>query len=402
MNWKLLCLMFLAWINVVGIALPYPVLSPLLIHNDFPTLWNLSPMMTVMVILALYPFGQFLGSPIIGAYSDRWGPRRIVTVSMAFTALGYLFSAYCIAIKHVEGLALFRFLTGIAEGNFGVLRAEVARISQNPKERIKFFGLFHAAATMGWVIGPVLGSLLWQPTLNPLLNASTPFVFGGILGIIGVVLGCLAIGKRKGLIEKKKPILKTLSELWQMPNLAVLLIMSFLITLAIDGFYEFYPAFLSVDFEADSAAIALNTVCLTSTMIVSQIFLIPHLSPRFFSFLIPSLLVASSMVGMASFTNTFALSLCFSLCGLGIGVLTTLVPATVSERTPESHQGAVMGTMASLRSFGDAFVCLSFGVLGDWSIYLPFMLIGIVIISASERFGRMTEKQSLKTSSLSL
>ena len=82
LNKKFLALMSLALINVVGIALPYPIIAPLVLKGQLPTLFNLTPLMTVMIAISLYPLGQFVGSPIIGAYSDRAGTRNVVALSM--------------------------------------------------------------------------------------------------------------------------------------------------------------------------------------------------------------------------------------------------------------------------------------------------------------------------------
>ena len=112
MNRSLLCLMILVFINVVGIALPYLVLAPMFINGGFPTIFGFSPIMTVMFILALYPLGQFFGSPIIGTYSDIFGARSVLLVSMAISSIGYLVSGYALSIENLRMLCVSRFLTG--------------------------------------------------------------------------------------------------------------------------------------------------------------------------------------------------------------------------------------------------------------------------------------------------
>ena len=89
----------LSLINVVELHSPYPIIAPLVLKGQLPTLFNLTPLMTVMIAISLYPLGQFVGSPIIGAYSDRAGTRNVVALSMGLTALGYLLSAFTIYHK---------------------------------------------------------------------------------------------------------------------------------------------------------------------------------------------------------------------------------------------------------------------------------------------------------------
>ena len=143
LNIKLISLMLLAFINVVGIAMPYPILSPLILGVELPQLFNFSPMMTAMFVLSLYPLGQFLAAPIMGAYSDRIGPRKVVTLSMSFTALGYLSSAYSLYQRDIVLFCLTRFITGLSEGNFAVLRAELGRLPLTATNRVKLFGYFN-------------------------------------------------------------------------------------------------------------------------------------------------------------------------------------------------------------------------------------------------------------------
>jgi MFS family permease len=46
------------------------------------------------LFLALYPLGQFLGSPIIGALSDRLGRKRMLIISLTLSIACFLFIGY--------------------------------------------------------------------------------------------------------------------------------------------------------------------------------------------------------------------------------------------------------------------------------------------------------------------
>ncbi|MGB3365115.1 MAG: MFS transporter, partial [Thermodesulfobacteriota bacterium] len=51
------------------------------------------------ILLALYPLGQFIGSPIIGSFADKFGRKRVLTISLVFTIFLYVVIAYSIDIK---------------------------------------------------------------------------------------------------------------------------------------------------------------------------------------------------------------------------------------------------------------------------------------------------------------
>ena len=45
------------------------------------------------ILLAVYPLGQFLGSPVLGALSDRYGRKPVLTVSLFIAVAAYLLIA---------------------------------------------------------------------------------------------------------------------------------------------------------------------------------------------------------------------------------------------------------------------------------------------------------------------
>src|ERR1700689_2224889 len=42
------------------------------------------------ILLAIYPLGQFLGSPVLGAVSDRYGRKPVLTVSLCLAGAAYV------------------------------------------------------------------------------------------------------------------------------------------------------------------------------------------------------------------------------------------------------------------------------------------------------------------------
>lgn len=393
MNFKLLSLVLLALINVIGIAMPFPILSPLVLRGEIPGIFSLSPMASVMVMLSLYPLGQFFGSPLIGAYSDKVGSRRVMTLSMLLTALGYLASAYALYERNTLLFCLTRFLTGFAEGNFSVLRAEMGRLAKTPEQKLRYFGFLNSSAGLGWLLGPLLGAVMSNKTLSSYFSYHTAFLFGSAFSFLGVLLAFCFISK-KGLEDsnKKQPLLESLKEAWSLPSIRLLLFLSFCITLSIDGFYEFFPAFLVGRFKWDSTLIAQNNILNTGTMILSQLLLVPKLKATRAVLSFFGVVFALSLLTLSLSTSQILIGASFVTSGIAISVLATLVAVSISDQVPKSKQGAVMGSMDSLRNLGDALVCLSFGLLGTLSLYLPLMVITFVMLGATEKFGREVEK----------
>jgi MFS family permease len=67
--------------------------TPMILRNDNGILAGGSSLternFVLGALLALYPLGQFLGAPILGALSDRHGRRLILIASLSTTTVLY-------------------------------------------------------------------------------------------------------------------------------------------------------------------------------------------------------------------------------------------------------------------------------------------------------------------------
>ena len=108
------------------------------------------------LLAAMYPIFQFIGAPILGRLSDRYGRKPILLISIAGTMLGFvvLATAHSLSI-----LFLSRALDGITGGNISVAQAYISDVTK-PEERGKALGMIGAAFGMGFILGPITGGLL--------------------------------------------------------------------------------------------------------------------------------------------------------------------------------------------------------------------------------------------------
>lgn len=83
----LLPLYTVVFVGFLGYSLMIAAFTPMILRNDnemLPAGSSLSLRSLVLgALLALYPLGQFLGSPVLGALSDRYGRRPILIASLA-------------------------------------------------------------------------------------------------------------------------------------------------------------------------------------------------------------------------------------------------------------------------------------------------------------------------------
>src|SRR5271163_1497826 len=83
---SLLPLYIVIFMGFVGYSLMITIFTPLFLRSDAPLLAAGDPMhkRTILLgfLLCVYPLGQFVGSPIMGSLSDRYGRKSILLSSL--------------------------------------------------------------------------------------------------------------------------------------------------------------------------------------------------------------------------------------------------------------------------------------------------------------------------------
>lgn len=141
------------WLVVFVDLLGFGVLIPLI--PFYGVRLGLSPEWVTLVI-SLHSLLQFLGAPVLGRLSDRYGRRPVLALSMAGHAVAYGLLAFA---ETLWLLVLSRLLSGFTSGNLAAAYAYVSDVT--PAER-RAAGLarISAAFALGFALGPALGGLL--------------------------------------------------------------------------------------------------------------------------------------------------------------------------------------------------------------------------------------------------
>ena len=105
---------------------------------------------------------QFIFSPLLGAWSDRFGRRPVILISCFGLSIDYIFMAVAPSLRW---LFVGRLISGITTSNVATAFAYVTDVTK-PEERAKPFGLISAAFGLGFVIGPAVGGWLGNRNLR--------------------------------------------------------------------------------------------------------------------------------------------------------------------------------------------------------------------------------------------
>jgi len=167
-------------IDVIGIGLIIPVL-PLLVGEfaggrDTQAYWY-------GAIVVTYGATQFLGAPLLGALSDRFGRRPLLLVGIAGVGATFLLTALANSLWLIVAA---RVLGGGLSANFAVAQAYVADITP-PERRTQSLGKLGAMFGIGFVLGPLLGGTLGS------INLRLPFYAAAGLCALNWLYGLLVL-----------------------------------------------------------------------------------------------------------------------------------------------------------------------------------------------------------------
>ncbi len=361
---------------------------------------------TLGLLAGSYAVAQFTVTPLIGALSDRYGRKPVITVCVAGSVLGLGLFAITIslnwaAIPWAAGtsipLALLftaRLLDGASGGTAATAGAVLADIS-TPENRAKAFGLLGVAFGLGFILGPAFGGLLARYGVTLPVWAAMGFAVVNLALVIGFLPETHPVAARRALPRKRE--LNPFSQLHRVftnPEVRRLCLAFFLIFLAFHGFTAVLVLYFKQSFGwgPGLAATAFLIVGVVATVVQGG--LIGPLVKRFGEWRLTLaglgfVIVGCSLIPLASRTN--AQPVVFSavaVLALGTGLVTPCLRSLVSRRLDSYGQGAALGSLQGLQSLGSflgpPLAGAAYELVGQRS---PFwlgvlLLIGVAILVA--------------------
>lgn len=172
---KSLVLIFLfVFIDLLGFSLILPLLP------YYAESFNATTT-TVGLLLGANAIAQFIGTPIIGRLSDRYGRRPLLILCLAGTFISFLMLGWA---NSLFWLFASRILDGLLGGNTSLAQAYITDVTDE-KNRAKGLGIIGASFGLGFIIGPALGGTLsagGQYALPAFVAAGLSFF--NLLGVI--------------------------------------------------------------------------------------------------------------------------------------------------------------------------------------------------------------------------
>jgi len=307
-----------------------------------------------------YAVAQFAFTPLIGALSDRFGRKPVISVCVAGSVVGLALFALTVSLPGMPLALLFgaRLIDGVSGGTAATASAVLADISP-PEKRAKAFGLIGVAFGLGFILGPALGGLLGR------LNVTLPLLVAVAIAVLNLVLVLTLLPEthpmeaRRAMPRKRdlNPF-AALQRVFTNPQVRRLCVAFFLFFLAFNGFTAVLVLYFKQAFNwgPGLAAAAFLVVGVVATVVQGG--LIGPLVKRFGEWRLTLaglgfVIAGCLLIPLATRAN--AQPVVFSavaILALGTGLVTPCLRSMVSRRLDSEGQGAALGSLQGLQSLG--------------------------------------------------
>ncbi len=331
------------------------------------------------VVAVAFGAANFLGSPLLGALSDRYGRRPVLL--LGFMGLGISFFGIALT-DTLWGLIVVRTLGGVMQGNIAIANAYVADIS-SPEQRAKRFGLLGAMMGVGFIVGPVVGGLMGA------INLHLPFYLAGGLTLLNLLYGyfvlpeSLPLHKRKAFAWRDANPIKALRGLTQLRGVGPLVGVVALSGLAQFVLYTVWVLYNAFKFGwgAEENGYSLTAVGVTAVLV--QGVLMGPLLKRFKPQRLVIMGLVSSALGYFLWGAATEGWMMYAVIGINLlgGTVTASVQSLISSAADSKNQGQTMGAVSSLNGLmavvapmlgAPLLAAVSHFPQGDWRIGAPF------------------------------
>lgn len=368
----MLILFLIVFIDLVGFGIIIPLLPFYAEH------FQASPAM-VGLVMATYSLTQFLAAPVWGRMSDRLGRRPVLLMTLAGTALSYIWLGMA---ESLWMLFAARAVGGVMAGNISAAFAYVADVT-TPESRAKGMGMIGAAFGLGFIAGPAIGGLLAGS--DP-FNADyrTPAFAAAALSAVALIMAAFIL--KESLSQEIRDRLKASApeKRWRhfartltRPRIGLLIALSFLTVFVFAGIETTFAMWTERRFGWGPEQNGYMFAFFGLISAAIQGGLIGRLVRAFGEarLIVQGAAALAVGVGLIPFAHSPpVLGVAMIIIAYGFAVITPSLNSLISLQAGEDEQGGVMGVTRSAttlaRVLGPAWAGVLFSFLGsDWPYY---------------------------------
>jgi MFS transporter, DHA1 family, tetracycline resistance protein len=388
----ILPIFFTAFMDLVGVGIIIPIFAVLFISPEsgmLPASYDLATRSLLLgLLIAVYPFAQFFGAPLLGSLSDRHGRKPLIMISLVGTMISYLVFAVGVLTKNIPLLFVSRAVAGFAGGNIAILYSSVADIS-DPKTKAKDFGLIGVAFGLGFILGPFLGGKLADPSIVSWFTFATPFWFAAALALTNIIIVWLFFGET---LKKKRaaPVsvftgFQNVKKAFGRPHLRTLFTVMFFYMLGFMFFTQFFQVYLIAKFNLNQAQIGDTFAFMGLWMAITQGLITRYVAHKYKASSVANitLLLLAMTIPILLLPDTwFGIFFVLPFIALFQGLTMPNLAAVISSSAHADEQGEVLGINQSVQSLAMTAPPVISGFIFALHQSLPILIGSIMILVA--------------------
>lgn len=390
-NLALLPLFIVILLDVAGIILVLPVLTPLILQPES----GIVPMGTPLLVrdflyglsLGLFPMFMFFSTPILGDLSDKFGRKKILLMCLVLSSASYAIAAIGIMFNSLFILLASRALAGLAAGTQPIATAAIIDAS-TLQTKTKYLSWVVFTSSIGLILGPVIGGLTAEKSVSRWFSYDTPFWIAAVLCFMNAILLNITLKesapvKNEHVIKLTKGFVLFISAFSE-KRFCILSILYFCFILAWSLYYQTINWFFMEKYHYTVANLGLFVAFIgvifaivTSVLakFILRLFKSETHAYRFFIF-------TMAIANIAAATSESELSqwLWVILNATSDVICFTVALAIFSNLASHESQGWIMGVTGAIGALTWTVGGLIAGPLGYVSIHAPLWTAGILCL----------------------
>lgn len=332
-------------IDMISIGLMVPVLPHIV--GTF-TQGNDAQTSAFLLVTMAFGVANFLGAPILGALSDRFGRRPVLLIGFMGLALSFFVTAMATALWV---LVVVRLFSGAMQANVAIANAYVADITP-AEDRARRFGQLGAMFGVGFILGPVIGGWLGH------YDVHWPFFAAGCMAVMNWCYGFFVLpeslpkDRRTAFDWKKANPVSALRGLAALKDVGPLVFVIALASMAQFMLHMTWVLYTKFRFGWGPLEVSWSLFAVGVVSVISQGVLLRPLLARFSPPRLALISMGSASLaylgwGLATEGWMMYAVILFNLLG---GVAAAAVQSIISNAAGPTHQGRAMGAVSSLNS----------------------------------------------------
>jgi predicted MFS family arabinose efflux permease len=387
--WLLLPLFMVILLDMAGIILVLPVLTPLILQPNS----GIVPIGTPTIVrdflygfsLAIFPLFMFFSTPILGDLSDKFGRKRILLLCLITSAASYFIAAIGIIYGSLFVLLASRAIAGLAAGTQPIATAAIIDVS-TPKTKTRNLAWVVFTNSIGLIFGPAIGGITAEKSVVSWFGYDTPFFLAGFVCLLNAVLLYIFLketfsSKSEHAIQITKGFRLFISAFSE-KKFRLLSILYFCFIMAWSLYYQTINWFFMEKYDYSVGQLGLfvsfiGIIFAVTTSIVSRVIL-KLFSNEINAYIFFIFTMAIANIGAAMSHSELAQWLWAILNAASDVICFTIALSIFSNLANHESQGWIMGVIGSIGAMTWTIGGLIAGPLGYTSIYTPLWTAGIL------------------------